>query len=110
MLEIDNKKDLDKELAKNKKTLVLFYASWCGFCMRFVPAFNKMVAGLNAMNVIRVLLDDYENPLWDDYDVAAVPTVIYFEEGKVCKRFDGSLGVGLSEKQFSTWLQRLNAE
>ena len=43
-------------------------------------------------NVIHVLLDDYDNPLWDDYDIPAVPTIIYFEDGKVCKRLDAQLG------------------
>ena len=34
-----------------------------------------------------------------------VPTIIFFEEGKVCKRLDGKLGIGLSEGQFKTWIE-----
>jgi hypothetical protein len=51
-------------------------------------------------------LDDYDNPLWDDYKVDAVPTVIFFEKGKVGKRLDGKFGVGLNEKQFNVWLEQ----
>ena len=58
--------------------------------------------------ILHVLLDDYDNPLWDDYDVAAVPTVIVFEEGKVSSRLDGRLGRGLPVAQFLGWLKELN--
>ena len=100
MNKIYTKQDLDLELKKNKKVLALFYASWCPFCVGFVPTFDKKVAKMGFENVIHVLLDDYDNQLWDDYDVPAVPTIIYFEEGKVCKRLDAKLGRGLSESGF----------
>ena len=60
---------------------------------------------MGVKSVIHVLLDDYENPLWDDYDIFAVPTIISFEDGKVYKRLDGKLGMGLSEGQFKTWIE-----
>lgn len=105
MIEVDTKEDLDKELHKNGKVLVLFYASWCPFCTRFVPVFDKKVVNLKVGSVIHVVLDDYDNPLWDEYEVEAVPTVIFFEQGKVSRRLDGRFGVGLNEKQLSLWLQ-----
>jgi thioredoxin 1 len=107
VIKVDNKQDLDTELAKTKRVLALFYASWCPYCMRFVPFFNKKVLGQEFGSVIHVLLDDYDNPLWDDYGVSAVPTAILFEDGKVCNRLDGRLGGGLKEEQFVTWLQDL---
>ncbi len=106
MLEIENKEDLEQELANNKKVLILFYASWCPYCRSFVPLFDKK-ANLTSTKVIHVLLDDYDNPMWDDFDIAAVPTVILFEEGKISSRLDGRFGVGLNERQFATWLQTL---
>lgn len=73
--------------------------------MRFVPNFDKAVAKKGFEKVIHVLLDDYENKLWDDYDVPAVPTIIYFEDGKVCKRLDAQLGRGLNENTFKKWIE-----
>jgi thioredoxin 1 len=105
MIEVDNKQDLDTELKKNKKVLVLFYASWCPYCLNFVPSFDRKTVGSGFGSVIHVLLDDYDNPLWDDYSIGAVPTVIFFEEGRVCRRLDGKFGVGLSEKQLKIWLE-----
>ena len=57
--------------------------------------------------VLRVNVDDYDNPLWEDYSIEAVPTVILFDEGRVCRRLDGRLGEGLSEKQLSEWLESI---
>jgi thioredoxin len=110
MIKIYTKKDLDLELKKNKKTLALFYATWCPFCIGFVSKFDKKVASLGFENVIHVLLDDYNNPLWDNYNVPAVPTIIYFEEGKVYKRLDGQLGRGLSEPAFEEWLEEFKSK
>jgi thioredoxin 1 len=105
MNKIYNKLDLDLELKKNKRVLAMFYASWCPFCVGFVTTFDKTVAKMDFESVIHVLLDDYDNELWDDYDVPAVPTVIYFENGKVCKRLDAQLGRGLSESSFKKWIE-----
>ena len=105
MIEVDNKQDLDTELKKNKKVLVLFYASWCPYCVNFVPSFDRKAVNFGFGSVIHVLLNDYDNPLWDDYSISAVPTVIFFEEGRVCRRLDGKFGVGLSEKQLKVWLE-----
>jgi len=106
MIEVDNKEDLDRQLHENEKVLALFYASWCPYCVRFAPAFDKQVSHFTAATVVHVLLDDYDNPVWDDYNIEAVPTVIFFEKGKVKRRLDGGFGVGLSERQLTAWLQK----
>ncbi len=107
MIKVDNKRDLDAELAKTKSVLALFYSSWCPYCVRFVPFFNKKTASLSLGSIVHVLLEDNDNPLWDEYGISAVPTIILFEEGKVCRRLDGRLGRGLSEEQFVAWLEEL---
>jgi len=105
MIEIDDKEKLNDLLGKSEKLLILFYASWCPFCTRFVPFFDKKINASKIEKVIHVLLNDYDNPMWDDYDIEAVPTVIFFEKGKVSKRLDGRSGRGLSENQLTVWLE-----
>jgi len=105
MIEIDNKQDLNNELNKNEKVLVLFYASWCPYCVSFVPVFDKKIVNFAFGSALRVLLNDYDNPMWNDYSIDAVPTVIFFEKGKVCRWLDGKFCVGLSEKQLKVWLE-----
>ena len=109
MIKVDNRQDLDEELNKNEKVMALFYATWCPYCTRFVPTFDKKIGNLtNNDRVIHVILDDYDSPLWDDYDIEAVPTIIYFIKGKVRNRLDGMFGVGLNETQFNVWLKKFN--
>ena len=105
MIEVDSEEGLDDELNKNEKVLALFYASWCPYCTRLVPLFDKKVVNFAFSRIIHVLLDDYDNPLWDDYDIEAVPTVIFFEKSKVSRRLDGRFGIGLNEKQLDVWLE-----
>jgi thioredoxin 1 len=104
LIKVDNKQDLDKQL-KGKKVLAIFYSTWCPFCSRFLPAFNKQMANAKFENIVHVIVDEDDNPLWDEYDVSAVPTIIYFEDGKVCDRLDARLGAGLNESQLMKWLQ-----
>ncbi|MGA2387045.1 MAG: thioredoxin family protein [Candidatus Bathyarchaeia archaeon] len=107
MTDVDNGEDLNVQLKKNERVLAFFYASWCPYCNAFVPVFNKKISGFSSAVVIHVLLDDFDNPLWDEYGIDAIPTVIYFEKGKVSRRLDGAFGVGLKEKQFTAWLEEL---
>jgi thioredoxin 1 len=105
MIEVSNKRDFESQLKGSKRVLALFYSSWCPYCRRFLPVFNKNVVNIGGNLVLRVRVDNYDNPLWDDYSIGAVPTVLFFEEGKVCRRLDGRYGFGLSEKQFKEWLK-----
>jgi thioredoxin len=105
MIEVENAEELSAILGKTDKVIVLFYATWCPYCINFVPIFDKRIINYNVGNVIHVLLDDYNNQLWDDYDIEVVPTVIFFENTKVSRRLDGRFGRGLNEKQLNVWLE-----
>lgn len=106
-MEVDDKRTLERQLKENKKVLALFYASWCPFCRSFLSVFDRNATKQGFNVAIRVKVDDYDNPLWDEYCIEAVPTVILFDGEKVCMRLDGRLGCGLSEKQFTEWLERI---
>jgi len=94
---IENHEEFDKMLQDNNKILVLFYASWCPFSQRFLPVFEKTTNNKN-YKCCRVLADEMEE-CEDKYSIDVFPTVIYFENGKVAKRLDGTHGVGLDERQ-----------
>ncbi len=107
MIKVYNREDLNAELKKNKTVLAIFYSSWCPYCIRFVPIFDKKIAGQGFGSVIHVLLEDDDNILWEDYNIEAVPTVILFKDGQVRDRLDGRLGVGLRESQLVNWLEKV---
>ena len=98
--------DLDLVLKQNKQVLALFCSSWCPFCRSFFPTFNNEIAKTSFERVIRVYLEDYDNPLWEEYAIEAVPTVILFENSLISSRLDARLGWGLDEKHFKEWIAK----
>jgi len=105
MIEVNDKNDLHAQLAQNGKVVALFYSSWCPFCRSFLTAFNKQAQKDGSAVFLKVRVDEDENPLWEEYSLEAVPSVIFFEKGEVSRRLDCELGAGLNEKQFREWLQ-----
>jgi thioredoxin 1 len=107
MIEVSDKEELQRLLRNKKGVLALFYASWCPFCRSFRSTFEKLVAKKGFNHAIHVNIDDYENLLWAEYSLNAVPTVIFFDCGKIIHRLDGQLGRGLNETQFLQFLDRV---
>lgn len=90
VLETQDKKELERRAAKGK-SLVLFYASWCPDCSRFMPIFDSL-ASKTKLQLLKAQIDEDENPMWDDYKIRRVPTVALFENGKEKGRVEESGG------------------
>ncbi len=80
MFETDSGKVLAAKIAKGG-SLVLFYASWCPDCARFMPTFDSL-GSKTKLRLLKAKIDADENPIWEDYKIEAVPTVVLFEDGK----------------------------
>jgi thioredoxin 1 len=105
MREIERINDLNSILKTNRRVLALFYASWCPFCRSFLLIFEKYAEENDAISFLPVKIDDETNPLWVKYRIEVVPTVIFFNGGRVTARLDGTLGRGLSEEQFKDFFK-----
>ncbi len=100
-VQVDDEHELDEMLKTKERVIALFRATWCPFCVAFLPVFERHAAreGLSFL----VVKDDQEN-MGDRYSVEVVPTVLFFEKGKVAKRLDGVPGMGLNEKQLTAFI------
>jgi thiol-disulfide isomerase/thioredoxin len=99
--------DFNGQTIKRGGTLaVVFLASWCSFCRRFLPAF-RAAAESNNLLWASADLSEYANPLWSVFDIEVVPTVIVFKEGRLMFRIDGVLGRGLSQKAIEDIVSRM---
>lgn len=85
--------------------IALFFSSWCPFCRSFKIIFERYAYEREIERFILVRIDDYDNVIWNKFDVKNVPTVILFEKEKIIKRLDGSFGRGLTEQQFIEFLE-----
>lgn len=90
-----------KKAINEKEVLVLFYAPWCGFSRRFLPAFEEYSKTCSKKCAI---VNKEESPrLCNEYSIKYYPTVIWFKEGKVSKRLDSKPGIGLNKEQLETF-------
>ena len=73
----------DSQSPFQRPALVLFHATWCGYCRVFVPTFKKVGAALKGSGVEAVMADVDKAPrLASAYGVASYPTVMYVPEGR----------------------------
>jgi len=95
-----------KVLGNNKKTLVLFYADWCPYCANFKPTFEE----INSEKIQKkaALVNEDENPLWDRFNIQAIPTMIAFQNGTILARRDAKKGIGLTRNDMESIVKELN--
>lgn len=99
MKKIINPSSLEEHLSKTKKTAVLFVLSHCPFCNAFKPSFETFSGECKKdCDFLEIVLDDYDNPLWEKYKIDVVPTIILFDKGRIIERCDGIGGVGLKKE------------
>lgn len=98
---VANEPDLNAALKAKGSMLTLVFATWCPFCRRYLPVFEKYARGREDF----LLVQDDQEIVADQYEVEVVPTLLYFENGILAKRLDGELGVGLSERQLTGFIK-----
>lgn len=100
--ELVNPEDLAPYLSRAGKTMVFFALSGCPYCSAFEPRFLEFAGKRSGdFHLLRVMLDDPGNPLWERYRIRAVPTVVVFERGEVVARADSILALGLTKKMWA---------
>ncbi|KXJ86974.1 thioredoxin-like protein [Microdochium bolleyi] len=77
-------KELDTVLASNTYVVVDFYADWCPPCRAIAPVFSKLadehtLKGKLAFAKVNV---DHVNDVAGRYGVSAMPTFVFFANGK----------------------------
>ena len=95
-----------KVLKSSKKTVVLFYATWCPYCANFKPTFES--AKIENASKMGSIIDEDENPLWDRFNIQAVPTMIVFQNGKIISRKDAKKHVGLTKSDMDSVVKELS--
>lgn len=83
-----------QEIASEKKTLVDFYAEWCGPCRMLNPILEELAEEMSAnAQFAKIDIDAAEN-VAGEYQITSVPTLILFQGGEEKGRI-----VGASDKE-----------
>ncbi len=81
----------------SQKSLVLFYADWCGHCKEFMPIWDKTTKTINDANKgVKLIKVECGKPqeneghkmLMDKYSIQGYPTIKFFENGQA-KEYEG---------------------
>ncbi len=87
-------------LARPGTWAVAFLADWCPFCRAFEPGF----LGISTEGRFTLAVADLTSeasPLWDDFRIEIVPSVVVFRDGDPIHRADGRPGYGLDSKDLA---------
>ena len=80
----------DKSVLKSSKLVVVdFWATWCGPCRMAAPIVKSMADKYNGKAVIGKLDVDKNQEISNRYKVTAIPTILFFKNGKIVDKIVG---------------------
>lgn len=82
--------DFKRIVIDEKKTAVVdFWATWCGPCKMLGPTIDELADELEGKVIVGKVDVDECREIASEYGVMAVPTVIFFKDGKKAERTVG---------------------
>lgn len=86
-------KNFDSQLAETERSIVMFYAPWCGHCKRLKPEFEKAAEALRdheyPMKFFKVDCTEQGKEICNRFQVTGYPTVKLFNHNQFVKEYDG---------------------
>ena len=79
-----------EEVASEQKTLVDFWAPWCGPCKMLSPIVDEIAETATDFKVGKVNIDE-QMDIAREFSIAAIPTLLVFQNGKVINKSVGLL-------------------
>ena len=94
-----NEDTFESEVLKSSlPTLVDFWAPWCGPCKAIGPVIEELAneyAG--KVKLVKVNVDDNHN-IAAQYGIRAIPTLIFFKDGKLVNQITGAVSKAALEQ------------
>lgn len=79
------------ELVAEDFVIVDFYSTTCAPCKMFARILEDLDTEIPFLSIVKVNISEYPE-LAKDYDIKAVPTILFFKDGEIAERYLGVLG------------------
>ncbi len=89
LLHLGNAEQFNELIAKGR-VLVDFFATWCGPCRQLTPELEDLENLDKDLTIVKVDVDQF-NSLAAQFNIRAVPTLLYFNDGKLVNTVSGFL-------------------
>lgn len=80
VIQVESEAEFESTIQK-PLVVVDFFAEWCGPCKQLAPYFKDLAKKYPNVNFIKIDFDDFEE-IADKYNVASLPTLVFFKDGK----------------------------
>lgn len=92
-------------IESKKPVIVKFGAPWCSYCVKMIPVLNKLAQEFSSISFYSINIDDDPIKLNELYHVEVLPTFLFFKDGKVLYRNEGSLSEDALKKLIARYFK-----
>lgn len=82
------KESFEKIKESGKKTLIDFYADWCGPCKMVAPILHELEAELPELVIAKINVDELTE-VAVSYGIQSIPTLLVMENGEITNKAVG---------------------
>jgi len=85
------------QIPKTGKVVIDFFADWCGPCKKIAPIYTQYSEQYTEITFLKVNVDDADG-VAEAFDVDALPTFLFLNNGIVVTKFSGGNSDKLKEE------------